>query len=147
MDLGLKGKAAMVAGASRGLGFAVARALAAEGARVSISSRDAGAIEKAAAAIRSETGAEVLARAVDVRQAADLEAWRDETRQALRRPADALHQLRRSARREVRRHGRRRVAERVRAARPLGDPHGPRSPSRRCAPPAAGRSSSRRRRR
>ena len=31
MDLGLKGKVAMVAGASRGLGYAVARALAAEG--------------------------------------------------------------------------------------------------------------------
>jgi len=34
MDLGLKGKVAMVAGASRGLGYAVARALAAEGAQV-----------------------------------------------------------------------------------------------------------------
>jgi 3-oxoacyl-[acyl-carrier protein] reductase len=33
MDLGLKGKIALVAGASKGLGYAVARALAAEGAR------------------------------------------------------------------------------------------------------------------
>jgi 3-oxoacyl-[acyl-carrier protein] reductase len=40
MDLGLKGKVALVAGASKGLGFAVAKALAAEGASVSISSRD-----------------------------------------------------------------------------------------------------------
>jgi NAD(P)-dependent dehydrogenase (short-subunit alcohol dehydrogenase family) len=40
MDLGLKGKVAMVAGASRGLGFAVAQALAGEGAIVSIASRD-----------------------------------------------------------------------------------------------------------
>ena len=39
MDLGLKGKVAMVAGASRGLGFAVAQALVEEGAIVSISSR------------------------------------------------------------------------------------------------------------
>ena len=38
MDLGLKGKVAMVAGASRGLGYAVAEALAREGALVSISS-------------------------------------------------------------------------------------------------------------
>ena len=37
MDLGLKGKVALVAGASRGLGFAVARELAAEGASLSIS--------------------------------------------------------------------------------------------------------------
>jgi 3-oxoacyl-[acyl-carrier protein] reductase len=37
VDLGLKGKVAMVAGASRGLGYAVARGLAAEGASVSIS--------------------------------------------------------------------------------------------------------------
>ena len=42
MDLGLRGKVAMVAGASRGLGFAVARGLAAEGASVSIASRAAG---------------------------------------------------------------------------------------------------------
>ena len=40
MDLGLKGKVAMVGGASRGLGFAVAQALASEGAIVSISSRN-----------------------------------------------------------------------------------------------------------
>ncbi len=79
MDLGLKGKVAMVAGASRGLGFAVARALAAEGAAVSITSRDAAAIEKAAATIRAATGAKVLARPADVRSAAPLEAWRDET--------------------------------------------------------------------
>ncbi len=44
MDLGLKGKVAMVAGASRGLGFAVARGLAGEGATVSMGSRDAAKI-------------------------------------------------------------------------------------------------------
>jgi len=79
MDLGLKGKVAMVAGASRGLGFAVARVLAAEGAVVSVGSRDAGAIEKAAAAIRSETRASVFAIGADVRSEAALTAWRDET--------------------------------------------------------------------
>ena len=44
MDLGLKGKVAMVGGASRGLGFAVARALAARRRAVSIASRDGDAI-------------------------------------------------------------------------------------------------------
>jgi 3-oxoacyl-[acyl-carrier protein] reductase len=79
MDLGLKGKVAMVAGASRGLGLAVARALAAEGAFVSIISRDATAIEKAGATIRAETGGQVLARSADVRSTAAIEKWRDET--------------------------------------------------------------------
>lgn len=79
MDLGLRGKVAMVAGASRGLGFAVARALANEGAVVSIGSRDAGEIEKAGAALRSETRAEVLSLPADVRSATALEEWRDET--------------------------------------------------------------------
>jgi 3-oxoacyl-[acyl-carrier protein] reductase len=40
MELGLTNKVAMVGGASKGLGYAVARALAAEGAAVSIASRD-----------------------------------------------------------------------------------------------------------
>ena len=57
MDLGLKGKVAMVAGASRGLGFAVAQALAREGAHVSIASRDESAICAAAAASRRRPGA------------------------------------------------------------------------------------------
>jgi len=51
MDLGLKDCRAFVAGASRGLGLACAKALAHEGARVFICSRDAGAIARAAAEI------------------------------------------------------------------------------------------------
>ena len=54
MDLGLKGKIAMVGGASKGLGFAVARALAAEGAHVCIAARDADAIRRAADAIAAK---------------------------------------------------------------------------------------------
>ena len=49
MDLGLKDCRAFVAGASRGLGLACAKALAHEGARVFVCSRDAGAIARAAA--------------------------------------------------------------------------------------------------
>src|SRR5206468_10757106 len=56
MDIGLKGKIAMVGGASKGLGYAVARALAAEGAAVSIASRDGEAVRKAAETIARETG-------------------------------------------------------------------------------------------
>ena len=47
MNLGLTNKVAMVAGGSRGLGYAVARGLAAEGVQVSIASRDAASIAAA----------------------------------------------------------------------------------------------------
>lgn len=75
MDLGLKGKVALVSGASKGLGFAVAKALASEGASVSISSRDQGSIEAAAKKIEGETGSRVIAMAVDVRDKAAIERW------------------------------------------------------------------------
>jgi 3-oxoacyl-[acyl-carrier protein] reductase len=75
MDLGLKGKIALVAGASKGLGFAVARALAAEGASVSISSRSQESIDSAARRIEADTGSPVLAMAVDVRDKAAIERW------------------------------------------------------------------------
>ena len=69
MELGLKNKVAMVGGASKGLGFAVARALAAEGARVSIASRDRDAIQRAADRIAKETGGQTLANPVDLSKA------------------------------------------------------------------------------
>lgn len=78
MDLGLKGKVAMVAGASRGLGFAVAKALAAEGASVSIASRDEAAISEAAKRL-SGSGCEVLATAADVRTAEAVARWAEAT--------------------------------------------------------------------
>lgn len=77
MDLGLSGKVAMVAGASRGLGYAVAAALAREGARVSIASRDAAAIRAAGERI----GGDVLPVAVDVRSAEGIQHWAEQTRQ------------------------------------------------------------------
>ncbi len=69
MDLGLAGKAALVAAASKGIGRACARALAAEGARVAMCARSAEELARAAAAIRLETGADVLDVAADVRSA------------------------------------------------------------------------------
>ena len=81
MDLGLKGKVAMVAGASRGLGFAVAEALAREGARVSISSSDNAAIDAAAARLAG-AGGDVRAAVVDVRNAAQIERWATDTTEA-----------------------------------------------------------------
>jgi 3-oxoacyl-[acyl-carrier protein] reductase len=65
----------MVAGASRGLGLSVARALAAEGARVSLLSRDQTALCTAAKALEQEQGAEVLAVPGDVRSADSITAW------------------------------------------------------------------------
>jgi len=75
MDLQLKGKVALVAGASKGLGFAVAQALAREGAIVSISSRDEASITAAGARIERETGSKVLAMPVDVRSAEAIQRW------------------------------------------------------------------------
>jgi 3-oxoacyl-[acyl-carrier protein] reductase len=79
MNLGLTNKIAMVAGASRGLGFAVARALAREGAKVSMSSRNPEAALAASKMIEKETGADILAFAADVRSADALASWHAET--------------------------------------------------------------------
>ena len=77
MDLGLRGKVALVAAASKGLGRAVAEELAAEGAKLAICSRDAEAIESVGNEIAQRTGAEVLARAADVSRTADVDAFVD----------------------------------------------------------------------
>lgn len=79
MDLGLKGKVALVAASSKGLGFGVAQALAREGARVSMCSRSALDIQAAATRLTDETGAETLGIACDLSQAESIKAWIDET--------------------------------------------------------------------
>lgn len=66
MDLGLKHRVAIVAASSQGLGKAVALGLAREGAKVALCARTESKLQDAAEAIRAETGAEVLAQAVDV---------------------------------------------------------------------------------
>lgn len=83
MDLQLKGKRAVVAAASGGLGYAIARGLAAEGCDVAISSSDEGRISSAADAICDETGATVHAAVCDVTDRAALVAWIDDAVRAL----------------------------------------------------------------
>lgn len=60
MDLGLRGKAAIVTGSSRGLGFASARALVQEGCRVCITARGGEGLEQAAAELRSARAPDVV---------------------------------------------------------------------------------------
>jgi 3-oxoacyl-[acyl-carrier protein] reductase len=66
MDLGLKGKVALVAASSKGLGKAVAHEFAREGARVAMCSREREAIEVAAREVAADTRAEVLPVTADV---------------------------------------------------------------------------------
>ena len=66
MDLGLKGKTALVTGASRGLGFATALTLAREGCRVAVNSRSEENAQAAAERITSETSTQVIGLAGDV---------------------------------------------------------------------------------
>jgi 3-oxoacyl-[acyl-carrier protein] reductase len=79
MDFHLKGKIAMVSGAGRGLGYAVARELGAEGCLVSISDLDEEAVRAAGERLERETGASVCATAADIRSAETLENWHRET--------------------------------------------------------------------
>jgi 3-oxoacyl-[acyl-carrier protein] reductase len=66
MDLQLKGKRALITGASRGLGFAVANCLAVEGAVVAINSRNEANVQAAAKKITADTGSRVFPVAGDV---------------------------------------------------------------------------------
>jgi 3-oxoacyl-[acyl-carrier protein] reductase len=66
MDLGLHGRNAVVCASSRGLGRACAMELARAGCRVVINGRNAAVLDKTAAEIRSETGAEVLPVVADI---------------------------------------------------------------------------------
>jgi 3-oxoacyl-[acyl-carrier protein] reductase len=73
MDLGLKGRPALVAAASKGIGRAVAEGLAREGARVALFARTQADVRRAADEIRAATGGEVSGLAGDVTAAADVD--------------------------------------------------------------------------
>lgn len=68
MDLGLNQKIALITGASRGLGFAIAQLLAEEGARVTINSRNSQKLKEAAGIIQQRTNREIHAIVGDVTQ-------------------------------------------------------------------------------
>ena len=74
MDLGIKGRVALVAAASKGIGFAVALELAREGARVFLCSRDEKRASDAAQKIHDETGATVAGIGADVTDAQAVES-------------------------------------------------------------------------
>ncbi len=79
MDLGLKGKVAIVLAASKGLGRASAAALAAEGVSVAIGARNERTLKETAEHIRQESGSRVLTIPTDVTKPEDLNAIVDAT--------------------------------------------------------------------
>jgi len=74
VDLGLKGKVAIVTGASRGIGRSIALGLAAEGCRLAICARGVERLEQTAGEARA-LGVEVMAKPVDATDGAALEAF------------------------------------------------------------------------
>ena len=81
MDLGIKGRAAIVTGASRGIGRETARQFLEEGARVMICGRNAETIEKSRAELASQTGGEVHAVVADMTKEADIARLVDTAKQ------------------------------------------------------------------
>jgi NAD(P)-dependent dehydrogenase (short-subunit alcohol dehydrogenase family) len=73
MDLGLKGRVALVTGGSKGIGKAVARGLVEEGVRVAICARSKASLEEAARELAGAPGAEVFAVAGDLTRPDDVQ--------------------------------------------------------------------------
>lgn len=84
----LTGKVALITGASRGIGFAVARRLGRMGARVSICGRDQAKLDQSASSLRSE-GIETLAVQADVRRGDQISSLVHKTQQGVG-PIDIL---------------------------------------------------------
>ncbi|HEX6243500.1 MAG TPA: SDR family NAD(P)-dependent oxidoreductase, partial [Polyangiales bacterium] len=75
MDLGLRGKVAIITGGSDGIGKASAQVLAAEGAQLALCARRLEPLAAVARAIEQKSGVTVLASAADVTQPADVERF------------------------------------------------------------------------
>src|SRR2546428_3767995 len=75
LELGLKGKVAIVTGGSEGLGRATAERVAREGVRVAICARRKDVLEQTAEAIRRATGGEILAQPADVTRPDEVEGF------------------------------------------------------------------------
>jgi 3-oxoacyl-[acyl-carrier protein] reductase len=85
MDLELRGKTALVTGASKGIGKAVALGLAAEGARVAVVARDAGLLDKVAAECRDRSRQDAIAVAADLSRLDEVARVTSEVKQRLGR--------------------------------------------------------------
>lgn len=77
MDLGLKGRVAVILAASSGIGRGIATVLAQEGCNLAICARDEARLEGVAEEIRISTGVQVFAKAADVADAASLNGFFD----------------------------------------------------------------------
>ncbi|MBI4268975.1 MAG: SDR family oxidoreductase [Candidatus Rokubacteria bacterium] len=75
MHTGLRGRVAMVSGASKGIGRAIARALAAEGARLSLAARSEALLRELAAGLEREHGAACLPCAADLTREDEIRRW------------------------------------------------------------------------
>jgi len=83
VNLGIADRVAWISGASSGIGLAVARELAREGARIALGSRRRGKLEEAAARIEAESGRRPFTRELDLASAASRAAWTAAAREEL----------------------------------------------------------------
>src|SRR5690606_2357185 len=74
MDLGLKGKRAIVTGATRGIGRRIVDLLADEGVHIGLCARDAGEVDEAVSALKAK-GVNAVGGVVNIRDGAEYKSW------------------------------------------------------------------------